>query len=297
VNRLSPLILVCLGLAAGCTAPAAEQIQPIRLSSHAGDPTNETTNTLLISSPWNAGERLSLNFPEHCWGRGLPNVSHSSTIKIDRPWNFNTDSTRAWFEYSPRAGVLFRAEARVESLGVRLLLDLENSSDTALTDIRTLVCLRPEGMLEFRDTSYALTCVAVEGRPLALGRETHYPGPLAEDGRPCWALNVAGGPDNLSFDDLGWFKPGSGPGRIVEERADPPLIAIHSRQESLRWLGTVWQPARLVFSNPRIPCIHSDPLPPDCPPGGRSHAEGLILFHRGSFETLLERARAGLAQR
>lgn len=266
----------------------------IKFSSQPGEKGNETTNLLLISSPWSPQQRFSLNFPEHCWGRGLPNVSHSSTVQIDKPWLFNRDSSSTWFEYDARPGVTFRARASADSMAVRLKMELSNRSDTAVTDIRTLICLRPGGLAEFNDNNYARTFVAVDGKPVRLGAGTHYNGPLPEEGRAYWALNVAGGPDNLSFEDLGWFRPGSGPGRIVEERADPPLIAVRSSNGPERWLAVIWRPARMLFSNSSIPCIHSDPLPPDCPPGATSNAEGLILFHEGNFQGLLERVKAEL---
>lgn len=293
--RTFSLLLCSLAVwltAPGCSAPGGtpSATGKITFSSRPGDPSRETTNLLLVGSPWEPGEKLSLNFPEHCWGVGLPNVSHSSTVKIDRPWLFNPDSSRAWFEYEAREGVTFRATATAESMAVRLSLEIENRSDIPISDIRTLVCLRHDGSAEFHDTSYARTFAAVDSRPARLGADTRYTGPLPESGPALWAFNVKDGPDNLAFEDLGWFHPGSGPGRIVEERTWPPLIAVRSDREAERWLGTIWHPARMVFSNKRNPCIHSDPLPPDCPPGETSRAEGLILFHEGSFEGLLERA-------
>ncbi|MCE5269768.1 hypothetical protein LLH00_00610 [bacterium] len=268
----------------------------VKLSSLPGKPDKDITNLLLVSSPWNPTECLQLNFPEHCWGRGMPDVNHSNPVQVDTPWRLSDDSSRAGFEYSPRDGVTFRAEAEADSMAVRLSLEIDNRTDTAITDIRTLICLRPGSLAAFLDTAYARTFVAVNGRPALLGRDTHYSGPLPESSPVFWALNVAGGPDNLTFDDLGWFRPGSGPGRIVEERADPPLIAVRAKGTPERWLATIWTPARLVFSNKRIPCIHSDPLPPDCPPGETTRARGLVIFHEGSFEGLVERAKALLAK-
>lgn len=291
-NTVGFAVTVCTAL--GCLYGLISAASPagIKLSCLPGTPGQETTNLLLVGSPWDPAERFQLNFPEHCWGRGLPNVSHSSTVQIDRPWLFNADSSRAWFDYEPRHGVTFRAAAEAESMAVRLSLEIENRSDTVITDIRTLICLRPGGLTGFNDTSYARTFVAVDSAPARLGKDTHYHGPLPEKGPAFWALNAAGGPDNLEFEDLGWFKPGSGPGRVVEERTNPPLIAVRSEGSPERWLGTIWSPARLVFSNSRIPCIHSDPLPPDCPAGQTTSAEGLIIFHEGDFKGLLARAKA-----
>ena len=267
----------------------------IKFSSLPGDNGKEASNLLLISSPWSPGERFSLNFPEHCWGKGLPNVSHNSTVKIDKPWLFNADSSGTWFEYEARPGVVYRASADADSMAVRLKMKLTNNSDTPITDIRTLVCLRHSGLAEFLSRDYSRTYVAVDGKPVQLGKDTHYDGPkMPNEGRVCWALNVAGGPDNLSLEGMSWFRPGSGPGRIVRERAAPPLIAVRSLHNPERWLAIIWRPARMVFSNNSIPCIHSDPQPPDCPPGAVSTAEGLILFHQGDFQGLVDRANSEL---
>ena len=286
----------CLLAVLGCSAGNSEQDYSglIKFSSQIGEVGEETTNTLMISSPWATQQRFSINFPEHCWGKGLPNVSHSSTVKIDKPWQFNEDSSSTWFEYEARPGLVYRAKAETDSMSVRLRMELHNSSDTAATDIRTLICLRPGGLSDFRDTNYDRTFVAVDWKPVQLGADTHYDGPLPEKGRPYWALNVVGGPDNLAIEDLGWFRPGSGPGRIVKEVADPPLIAVRSAGEPQRWLAVIWRPSRMVFSNCSIPCIHSDPLPSDCQPGEVISNEGLIIFHEGDFESLLQRANTEL---
>ncbi len=293
-------LLLCLLVVPGCSSggngPGQEGNEQdpdtgIKFSSRSGEGGAETTNTLLISSPWAPQQRFSINYPEHCWGKGLPNVSHSSTVKIDKPWLFSEDSSSTWFEYEPRPGVVFRARADADSMAVRLTMELHNSSDTAATDIRTLICLRPGELIDFRNNNYENTFVAVNSEPVQLGAETHYDGPLPENRRAYWALDVAGGPDNLAIEDLGWFRPGSGPGRIVKEVADPPLIAVRSLGQPQRWIAVIWQPARMVFSNCSIPCIHSDPQLPDCPPGATSGAEGLIIFHEGDFQGLLERAK------
>jgi hypothetical protein len=192
--------------------------------------------------------------------------------------------------------VTFRAAAAVDSMAVGLTIELENESDIPISDVRTLVCVRPDNMTAFRDTSFAHTSVAVDNEEARLGIDTHFHGELPE-GRPVnWALNLVGGLNNETLPDIGWFRgdDSGGPGRVVEERADPPLIAIHSNSDPNRWLAVIWKPARILFSNPGIPCIHSDPLPPDCPAGGSSRAEGVILFHEGSFEELVKRAELAL---
>jgi len=290
ISVLLRSVFFCL-LCGYCSSPAAASpVGAIRLGAYEGTRT-DATHLIRIYSPWYPGQYLSINFPEHCWGKGLPNVTHMSQTPITTPWRYNADSTEAVFELQARPGVIYRSRARVDSMAVRLSLEIENKSDSAITDVRTLICLRPDQMASFKEHSYDMTWVFVGGRPAHMDTDTHYDGPLPEGHAPSWALRVAGVPDSLDFSGLSWFTPGGGPGRIVQERAQPPLIALHERGNEKRWLATIWQPAKLVFSNPSIPCIHSDPLPPDCPPGQTVRVKGMVLFHDGDIESLLVRAR------
>lgn len=295
--RLATFLLIPgLALSAACSSSGGDSAgldtagdNPIRLGTYSGEK-QSSTQLVYVYSPWEPGEYMTINFPEHCWGNGLPNVGHNSEQPMTSPWEIAPDSMSARLERTMREGVVYRSLAGVDSMAVRLALEIENSSETPISDIRTLVCARPATMDEFSSNTYEPDYVAVDGQKTHLDRDTHYDGPMPER-LVAWSLNVKGGPDNREFEDLGWFKPGSGPGRIVQERAWPPLIALRGSGEPERWLATIWHPARLLFANPNIPCIHSDPLPPDCPAGGKVRVEGLVLFHEGSFESLVERAR------
>ena len=214
------------------------------------------------------------------------------------PWRFNEDSTEAQYERSPREGVLFRASARVDSMAVRMHLEIINDSDIPIKDIRTLVCVKPYEMKAFHDTNYSQTYVAIGNKPALLGTDTHYHGDLPDldwgdrwKSEIDWGVNIAGGLDNRTLPTLDWFR-GNSPGRIVEEEADPALIGIHSRNNKNRWIATIWNPARVLFCNLYNPCFHCDPQMPDCPPGSRTTAEGILYFHNGTFESLILKARS-----
>ena len=262
---------------------------------------------LFIHSPWEPERFLSLSFPEHCWGVGLPNTSHDSKQPMSSPWRFNADSTEGWYENTPRPGVIYRARARADSMAVWLSATIVNRTDQPITDIRSLVCLKPnfhkgptgqaDAMVAFHDTSFSRTWIAVAGRPLRLGEQTTYSGDMPDRGwakseirsRINWGVNVKGGPDNRTLNDLNWFRDNN-PGRIVEEIADPPVIAIRDEFHEDRWLATIWQPSRVLFCNPQNPCFHSDPSIPDCPARDSVSVHGVVLFHQGSIEGLIERA-------
>jgi hypothetical protein len=49
--------------------------------------------------------------------------------------------------------------------------------------------------------------------------------------------------------------------------------------DSDRWIETQWTPNQRVWSNPPVPCIHSDPIFPDCPPGKTVTVKGTLRFY------------------
>ncbi len=277
---------------AGCTSVETDTAKTgpaLRLGAYEGEQISGT-HLLRVHSPWESTQYLSINFPEHCWGEGLPNVGHMSQDPISTPWCYNADSSEAVFEHSPRPGVSYRSLAAVDSMAVRLEMVIENKSDSAISDIRALVCMRADKMTGFYFPTYRTVYVWIDGQPKNIKLGTSYEGKMPLQ-QVAWALNVEGGPDNLTFDDMGWFRPGRGPGRIVAERASLPLITTRHLDKPRLWVATIWNPARIVFANPAIPCIHSDPLLPDCPPGETVRVQGLVLFHEGDLAGLLERAR------
>ncbi|MBW7997864.1 MAG: hypothetical protein FVQ81_15105 [Candidatus Glassbacteria bacterium] len=293
MRLLASLTMASVALALACTAREQPREKAetwiVRLGAYEGERIS-STHLIRVYSPWVETQYLSINFPEHCWGTGLPNVSHMSEEAITTPWQYNEDSTEAVLVEEPRPGVTYRSLVKADSMAARLELVLENQSDTPISEIRTLVCTRPDAMAGFHFGTYAKVYVWVDGGARNIELGTTFEGEMPI-GHVAWALNVEGGPDNSTFDDLGWFRPKSGPGRIVDERARPPLIAARHVDNPKLWIATLWQPARMVFSNAAIPCIHSDPLPPDCPAGGTVRANGIVMFHEGSLDGLLERAR------
>ncbi|MFC1614257.1 hypothetical protein ACFL5K_03065 [Gemmatimonadota bacterium] len=265
---------------------------PIRLFTHR-DTSESMLNMLYVRSPWDENEYMALDFPEHSWGTNFSGVSTDTRDGLPHPsrWKFNSDSTEAWYEVNTRDGNLFRASASVDSMAVRTEMRFTNRTQQPISDIRILVCTRPHTMAAFADTSFAMTWVAVDGIPVQLGEGTTMIGEVPED-HVRHVMNVRGGPDNRELDDLGWFSASwSIPFcRLTEELSWPPVVAVHARGDMTRWLGTIWNPSRAIFSNPRIPCIHSDPVPEECAPGESTVTRGAVFFHDGTMEGLIVRA-------
>jgi peptidoglycan/xylan/chitin deacetylase (PgdA/CDA1 family) len=58
------------------------------------------------------------------------------------------------------------------------------------------------------------------------------------------------------------------------------VAAAHSA-DGKRWVSVAFEHCGRAWGNPDCPCIHSDPVLPDCPPGGRVQVEGKIRFFEG----------------
>ena len=59
-----------------------------------------------------------------------------------------------------------------------------------------------------------------------------------------------------------------------------PFVAVRA-DDSDRWLITAWQPIRRCWTNPPVPCVHSDPVFPDCQPGKTVRVRGGLWFYEG----------------
>jgi hypothetical protein len=69
----------------------------------------------------------------------------------------------------------------------------------------------------------------------------------------------------------------------------PPYVAVRS-DDGLRWIITAWEPLHRVWANPPVPCMHSDPVFPDCPAGETRRLRGWLWFFEGDdIESELER--------
>jgi hypothetical protein len=60
-----------------------------------------------------------------------------------------------------------------------------------------------------------------------------------------------------------------------------PFVACSSPDKK-RWIITAWEPCQRAWGNPPVPCLHSDPQIPDCPPGETRRVRGWLSFYEGS---------------
>jgi peptidoglycan/xylan/chitin deacetylase (PgdA/CDA1 family) len=59
-----------------------------------------------------------------------------------------------------------------------------------------------------------------------------------------------------------------------------PVVATRSESGNC-WILTAWERCGHTWQNPPVPCMHSDPILPDCPPAGTVRVRGRLWFYEG----------------
>jgi hypothetical protein len=71
-----------------------------------------------------------------------------------------------------------------------------------------------------------------------------------------------------------------------------PIAAVHSAGGD-HWILTAWERCGRAWGNAPVPCLHADPVLPDCPPGETVRVHGRLWFYEGKdIEQELQRAQA-----
>ena len=82
---------------------------------------------------------------------------------------------------------------------------------------------------------------------------------------------------------------------VANKVFDPPVAAVRS-DDGERWILTAWERSGRCWGNDRCPCLHSDPVFPDCSAGATVRLRGRLWFHEGpSVADAIERARGEFA--
>jgi peptidoglycan/xylan/chitin deacetylase (PgdA/CDA1 family) len=64
---------------------------------------------------------------------------------------------------------------------------------------------------------------------------------------------------------------------LENKELKPPEAAVRSAN-GRRWIRTSWERSGRVWGNPQCPCMHSDPVLPDCAPGETVRVRGRLWF-------------------
>jgi hypothetical protein len=59
-------------------------------------------------------------------------------------------------------------------------------------------------------------------------------------------------------------------------------IAVARSETGNRWILTAWERCGRVWGNAQCPCMHSDPVLPDCPVGETVRVRGKLWFYDGN---------------
>ena len=65
------------------------------------------------------------------------------------------------------------------------------------------------------------------------------------------------------------------------KRLTAPIAAARSEKGN-RWILTAWERCGRVWGNTQCPCMHSDPVLPDCPAGQTVRVRGKLWFYDGN---------------
>ncbi|MFB3785666.1 MAG: hypothetical protein ACE15F_04780 [bacterium] len=76
---------------------------------------------------------------------------------------------------------------------------------------------------------------------------------------------------------------------------EAPVAAARSNTGN-RWILTAWSPCGRVWGNEQVPCIHADPVFPDCHPDETVRARGRLWFYEeNGIQKEMNRAKAEFA--
>jgi hypothetical protein len=60
-----------------------------------------------------------------------------------------------------------------------------------------------------------------------------------------------------------------------------PVAAVKSDTND-KWILTAWEKCIQTWDNPAVPCLHANPMLPDCPAGQTVKVRGRLWFHEGT---------------
>ena len=72
---------------------------------------------------------------------------------------------------------------------------------------------------------------------------------------------------------------------LIAETGDFPLLARRLPGRDA-WIAWIWPNACEYFGNTQTPCMHMDPVIPECPAGETRSIFGRLLFFEGTWDDL-----------
>jgi hypothetical protein len=239
--------------------------------------------SVAISPPWEQEGRWILRAPETIGSNhGLLFIDHSrpDMPPVTRPkhpleWKRSRHGI-LFYDCDLENGISFSVRIRPGERDVEISSAITNGYVADMTDSGNQYCLIQKGVRGFEDPHAERTFIRVKGRWLALARTR--PGPKAGEKPFFIVTNTADRPPLPAAQiERSWW---------AKEQADVPLIATVS-EDGGRVTALAFDNSYKIMTNADIPCIHADPMFPDCPAGGTAQVRGKIYFVEGTLDDAL----------
>ncbi len=239
---------------------------------------NPRLHAALIQAPWMDAPIL-LRYPETVNTDALDFIDHA---RDDMPPRVDPEPLALVWTRGDGGTLAFEWDVANRDIGGRLSpgeddVDLQfwvdNRSNTAVR-VHAQFCPVLAGTM-FEDASLERTWIHADGKWLRMADTDR------GDGDPALChYPVAGGPDvNVPA-----------PWGIGGVTADADVVAVTS--EDGRYVFAIaWPQPASILSNAHIPCVHTDPVLPECPPKRRVHQRGKLYLIEGSLDDLLARVQ------
>jgi hypothetical protein len=249
-------------------------------------PAEKLTYGLFITSPWENGGDLYLNFPEHLEYNPVGNTILRHYDSIPNPWIISPDGKQASYRVQSLAlsDVYVESFARVmhdgdfpfDAQGVHVAMRIINHGSKTLPVIRPLICNQFSDLTGFpqRHHGFQHNHIVIEDQIKALADlptenlETTFKGCVVE-----------GCPQRDTRAEKN--------GGLIEQDMDAALSVVSSLDQQRKVIFW-WNPGKSMIANSFIPCIHADPYFGTLKPDEEVYAEGLILFTEENIEPIVK---------
>jgi hypothetical protein len=239
---------------------------------------------------------IEVEFPEHVWGR------HRDTMEAEqlylrlsgRPgqveptppeYEWRADDVALSYEMNLREAVIMKAEARLESDGVRFLYEFTNLSGVDYQELQPVTCVQMRSV--FHDLYLERTYVYHDWGFDLMASETPLRLRLPRgEWLPCrylvpytWPIKPPDERVELRDDGVTVYHKSC--------RVAAPLLVTLSQDG--RWLAATYtEHSGNIWSNPKLTCHHADPSV-ELAPGGIKRLVLKTYVIQGSFDELLGR--------
>jgi hypothetical protein len=257
-NYTVPEIRSATGLSADEVAAALE-----RFDIRPGTKPNRSADAPLLIMPYPGGRHPRTGFLD-----GAIRPQRETKFSLFLPWNDKSyvvvDVPEAIRRNDEKThGLLYLAHTHVDTMWTKQRIDLEPLEWTRGAD-GTLTCER-------RLPNNVVFGTKVVSSKEAVRMEMWLTNGCQETLKDLRVQNC------VMLKDAPEFAQRDNENKVISQ----PYIACRSAGGN-RWLIAAWEPCKKAWGNPPCPCMHSDPIFPDCAPGETKRLKGWLSFYEGT---------------